>query len=244
MDKELEGQVIELNSGFNNETNEALKQELNQELIAYRDENWGGGRKIAYLETHVAIKQANRIFGFDGWSYEITDLTRVCEIVKTKTDRDGVTKSGWEVGIQCKVKINVDGVIREDVGYGTGIDYSSLTAAYESAGKEAASDALKRALRSFGNQFGNSLYGKIGNEAAVAGAGGTTTSAPARARRGGRPSGAPMIGQITENQVRFINKLAKDKGTDLATVLPKGKKLEEISKQDASEIIDKLNKQE
>jgi DNA repair and recombination protein RAD52 len=50
-------------------------------------------------------------------------------------------------------------ITREDVGYGTGIarDYAS---AHESAGKEATTDALKRAFRTFGNQFGNALYDK------------------------------------------------------------------------------------
>jgi DNA repair and recombination protein RAD52 len=45
------------------------------------------------------------------------------------------------------------------VGFGTGIakDYAS---AHESAGKEAVTDAMKRAFRTFGNQFGNALYDK------------------------------------------------------------------------------------
>jgi DNA repair and recombination protein RAD52 len=43
--------------------------------------------------------------------------------------------------------------------YGIGIarDYAS---AHESGGKEATTDALKRALRTFGSQFGNALYDK------------------------------------------------------------------------------------
>ncbi|MCB4748208.1 MAG: RAD52 family DNA repair protein, partial [Sulfurovum sp.] len=45
---------------------------------------------------------------------------------------------------------------REDVGFGTGIA-KTLADAHEGGAKEAATDALKRSLRSFGNQFGNSL---------------------------------------------------------------------------------------
>lgn len=50
-------------------------------------------------------------------------------------------------------------IAREDVGFGTGID-KTLAQAHEGAAKEAVTDALKRAMRSFGNQFGNSLYDK------------------------------------------------------------------------------------
>ena len=48
---------------------------------------------------------------------------------------------------------------REDVGFGTGIA-KTLADAHEGGAKEAVTDAIKRTLRSFGNQFGNSLYDK------------------------------------------------------------------------------------
>ena len=50
-------------------------------------------------------------------------------------------------------------VSREDVGFGNGIA-KTLADAHESAAKEAVTDSIKRTLRSFGNQFGNSLYDK------------------------------------------------------------------------------------
>jgi len=50
-------------------------------------------------------------------------------------------------------------VSREDVGFGTGIA-KSLADAHEGGAKEAVTDAIKRTMRSFGNQFGNSLYDK------------------------------------------------------------------------------------
>lgn len=50
-------------------------------------------------------------------------------------------------------------ISREDVGFGTGIA-KSLADAHEGGAKEAVTDALKRCFRSFGNQFGNSLYDK------------------------------------------------------------------------------------
>ena len=50
-------------------------------------------------------------------------------------------------------------ISRQDVGFGTGVA-RSLADAHENSAKEAVTDALKRSLRSFGNQFGNSLYDK------------------------------------------------------------------------------------
>lgn len=44
-------------------------------------------------------------------------------------------------------------------GFGTGVA-RNLADAHENSAKEAVTDALKRSLRSFGNQFGNSLYDK------------------------------------------------------------------------------------
>ena len=46
--------------------------------------------------------------------------------------------------------------------FGTGVS-KTLADSHENAGKEAVTDALKRAMRSFGNQFGNSLYAKTKN---------------------------------------------------------------------------------
>ena len=48
---------------------------------------------------------------------------------------------------------------REGCGYGSGID-KDIGQAHESALKEAESDAEKRALKTFGNPFGQALYDK------------------------------------------------------------------------------------
>ena len=53
-------------------------------------------------------------------------------------------------------------ISKEDVGFGTGIA-KTLADAHEGGAKEAVTDALKRALRSLGSQFGNSLYDKSRN---------------------------------------------------------------------------------
>ena len=114
------------------------------------------GPKGDYLEGWHVIAEANRIFGFDGWSYEVTETACVSQahrqIGKEKRDGFGVTYT-------AKVRVLVAGVMREDFGAGHGYDVDAGLA-HESAIKEAVTDALKRALRTFGNPFGLALYDK------------------------------------------------------------------------------------
>ena len=114
------------------------------------------GPKGDYIEAWWAQAEANRIFGHDGWHQEVTE-TR-CVMEKSRPiGRD--KKVGWGVTYTAKVRILVDGVCREDFGAGHGYDLD-LGLAHESAIKEAVSDAMKRALKSFGWPFGLALYDK------------------------------------------------------------------------------------
>jgi DNA recombination protein Rad52 len=110
------------------------------------------GPKGDYLEGWHVIAEANRIFGFDGWSYDIYTLTQCHEAFKNE-------KGNWVVSYIARVKVNALEVTREDVGYGSGYARNPGDA-HESAVKEAVTDALKRALRTFGNPFGLALYDK------------------------------------------------------------------------------------
>jgi DNA recombination protein Rad52 len=114
------------------------------------------GPKGDYIEGWHAMAEANRIFGFDGWDYDISDCKCVSERPK-KIGKDG--KDGWAVSYTATVLVVVGQVRRKDVGAGHGYDLD-CGLAHESAIKEAVTDALKRALRSFGNPFGLALYDK------------------------------------------------------------------------------------
>ena len=63
----------------------ALGQPLDPTLVSQRKGR--AGRTYDYLEGHAVIDQANRIFGFGGWGYELAgDVTlRQIENVDTKT---------------------------------------------------------------------------------------------------------------------------------------------------------------
>jgi hypothetical protein len=121
------------------------------------------GRSLNYLEGWVAIKEANRIFGFDGWQRETIELRCVAE-AQRPIGRD--QKPGWGVTYIARVRIRLGNqaneapsLVREGSGAGHGIDVD-LGLAHESALKEAETDAMKRALMTFGNPFGLALYDK------------------------------------------------------------------------------------
>jgi DNA recombination protein Rad52 len=132
-------------------------QELNETLssaaVKQRDQS---GRKLSYIEGWWAIREANRIFGFGAWDQKLVDIKCVAE-KERKIGRD--KRDGWGVSYIATVCVEVAGVIREGVGAGHGIDVD-LGLAHESAIKEAATDAMKRAFMTFGNQFGLALYDK------------------------------------------------------------------------------------
>lgn len=120
-----------------------------------------GGSSVSYVEAYHAENEANRIFGFDAWDRE-TELTHIGE-----REQDGK----WRVYYRAKVRITVrsdgDVTVREGCGFGSGID-RDIGQAHESALKEAESDAEKRALKTFGNPFGQALYDKTQSNVADA----------------------------------------------------------------------------
>lgn len=114
------------------------------------------GPKGDYIEAWHAQAEANRIFGEFDWCQEVTETKCVSENPR-KIGK--AQKDGWGVTYTAKVRITVEGTAREDFGAGHGYDLD-LGLAHESAIKEAVSDAMKRALKSFGNPFGLALYDK------------------------------------------------------------------------------------
>lgn len=113
------------------------------------------GPKGDYIEGWHAIAEANRIFGHGNWSYTIKGLTK--DSVTEGTNNKGDVQ--WQAAYTCIVTLTVGDVVREDVGFGSGFA-KQIGDAIEGATKEAVTDALKRALRTFGNPFGLALYDK------------------------------------------------------------------------------------
>jgi DNA repair and recombination protein RAD52 len=108
------------------------------------------GMNLSYVEAWRCIAEANRIFGYGCWNRE----TVYCKEVSRTQNAD---KN--KVGYEAKVRITVGDVVREGTGHGSQVS-RDLFDAVEGAAKEAESDAMKRALMTFGNPFGLALYDK------------------------------------------------------------------------------------
>jgi recombination DNA repair RAD52 pathway protein len=134
-----------------------LKAPLDRARVKTREQGKG---TVSYIEAYHAENEANRIFGFDAWDRETTlDL-----IGEPRLGKDKYGNDQWRVAYRAKVRITVRTptggvVVREGCGFGSGID-RDVDQAHESALKEAESDAEKRALKTFGNPFGQALYDK------------------------------------------------------------------------------------
>ena len=104
-----------------------------------------GGREADYLESFDVIDKANEVFGYGQWGTDIVEM----EIIPAG-DRSVVRATVTLYVHDCKP--------RQDVG--VNISAGPKPEALETAIKGAVSDAMKRAFRHFGAQFGNDLYDK------------------------------------------------------------------------------------
>nr|OQO29583.1 hypothetical protein B0A51_03664 [Rachicladosporium sp. CCFEE 5018] len=128
-----------------------LDKQLGPEYISTRPGNGGG--KVHYLAAEKVINLANEVFGFNGWSSSIQNVT----IDFVDEHENGKVSLGLSTIVRVTVR---DGTFHEDVGYGHIENCKGKAAAFEKAKKEGATDGMKRALRNFGNVLGNCLYDK------------------------------------------------------------------------------------
>ncbi|KAF7307718.1 hypothetical protein MKEN_01131900 [Mycena kentingensis (nom. inval.)] len=129
-----------------------LNQKLGPEFVSQRPGH-GGGPKLTYAEGWKIINVANEVFGYQGWSSSIVSMTTdYCDLTEQKK---------YNVGVSVVMRVTLqEGAYHEDVGYGSMENSKSKGAALDKCKKEAVTDALKRALRNFGNVMGNCLYDK------------------------------------------------------------------------------------
>lgn len=144
---------------FTSEQVAALTAPLDGKVVRERAQ---AGRQLSYIEGWWAIAEANRIFGFDGWTRETVLLEQTSkDLLEIQGYGSKPNYQQWRVSYIAKVRIRVGDVVREGVGYGSGMGKpEALGDAIESAVKEAETDAMKRALMTFGNPFGLALYDK------------------------------------------------------------------------------------
>lgn len=126
-----------------------LKRHLSPKCIKHRGSN---GQTLSYIEGWHAVSEANRVFGFDGWDRET--VASQCVWAKPVGTKYG---AAYLTRVRITVRAGDQKVVRE--GSGTGeATAASPGLAHEIAAKGAETDATKRALSTFGNVFGLSLY--------------------------------------------------------------------------------------
>jgi DNA recombination protein Rad52 len=142
--------------GFSAKQLQALRRSLNSRHIRTREAH---GRELSYIEGWYAISEANRIFGFDGWSRETVDSR--CVLAREN-------RGSFLAVYVAKVRITVqaDGAIIVRDGHGSGEGRGTSPGdVHDIALKAAETDATKRALATFGKPFGLELYRKDKNPA-------------------------------------------------------------------------------
>ncbi|EFQ98739.1 DNA repair and recombination protein rad22 [Nannizzia gypsea CBS 118893] len=130
---------------------ERLNKQLGPEFLSSRP---SGGGKVHYITADKCINLANEVFGFNGWSSSIQNIT---QDFADENPNTGKVSVGLSVIVRVTLK---DGTYHEDIGYGHIENCKGKAAAFEKAKKEGTTDALKRTLRTFGNVLGNCIYDK------------------------------------------------------------------------------------
>jgi DNA recombination protein Rad52 len=127
-----------------------LRARLPRRHVKERDAD---GITLHYLEGWHVIAEANRIFGFDGWDRET--VASQCVWTKQLGSRFA---AAYVVRVRITVRAGEARIAREGSGAGEATA-ATPGQAHELAAKAAETDATKRALSTFGNAFGLSLYG-------------------------------------------------------------------------------------
>ena len=230
--------------GLSPAVSQALGQPIDPAIVSQRKGR--GGRSFDYLEGHVVIAQANAIFGYGGWGYELVgDVTlRRIETVNPQTGEVKV-----EQGYSAPVRVSVAGALpRTDVGVHPVAEDNFD--GHDTAMKGAVTDGMKRAFRSFGVQFGNAFYGdqpQVGNQPQP-----QRVPAPAKGNSGQAPSnGMSPVRQAQDRRNesqeemlrRRIFEIAAEQGFDddgvrTAVVNQKGKSIDDLTAAELGPLVE------
>jgi Rad52/22 family double-strand break repair protein len=185
--------------GFSAKQVQALRRPPQGRFIRTRQAN---GRELTYLEGWYAISEANRIFGFDGWSRETIESK--CVLAR---ETRGSFLAVYIARVRVTVRANRTTVIREGHGSGEGRG-TSPGEVHDIALKAAETDATKRALATFGKPFGLELY-RGGRTASLQPLPSPAVSVPADARVGFHPDDTTPIPRPSRYYGRRQNQLAE-----------------------------------
>lgn len=135
--------------GFSSKQLQELRRDLDRRYVRTREVE---GRELSFIGGWYAISEANRIFGFDRWNRETIEFR--CVLAR---ENRGTFLAVYVARVRITVNVGSSTVVRE--GHGTGESRgASPGEVHDMALKGAETDATKRALATFGNPFGLSLY--------------------------------------------------------------------------------------
>ena len=98
--------------GFSAKQVQTLQRNLNHRHVRTREAN---GRELSYIEGWYAISEANRIFGFDGWSRETVESR--CVLAR---ENRGSFLAVYIARVRITVHADGATIIREGHGSGEG----------------------------------------------------------------------------------------------------------------------------
>ena len=135
--------------GFTDKQRRRLSTRVNNRHVKTKTE---GESTFSYLSGWHTIAEANRIFGHDSWDRET--LSPKCI---WSDRRHGKFRCLYATKVRITVRAGASQILRDGIGAGLGRSEREESA-HEIALKAAETDATKRALATFGNPFGLSLY--------------------------------------------------------------------------------------
>ena len=134
---------------FSDQQVKALSSKLSSKHVRVREME---GRLQSYIEGWHAIAEANRVFGFDSWDRQTVTSKCVWE-----GSADNRFVCSYTARVRIRVRAGEAQISRDGSGFGHSTG-STPGEAHENALKGAETDAMKRALVTFGNPFGLALY--------------------------------------------------------------------------------------
>ncbi len=158
------GSTLETQNNYkaNGKVTDEMRKVLRMPMDDRHIERMEGRDYLSYIKVEYAVETANRIFGNANWYYEVTSEPVLREIegysAVAQADR-------MQAYYTCRVAVYLFGVkMFEDAGLDIVEEPKDGripdAGDHETAYKGSIANGLKRALRGFGPQFGNSLYAK------------------------------------------------------------------------------------
>ena len=253
-DHQPAGAIVEghdlLWDGLSPTVTRALEQALDPALVSKRKGR--AGKVFDYLEGHVVIDQANKVFGYGGWGYELVGEVALRRVEKVDV-KTGEVKVSYAYSAPVRVTV-LGAPPRTDTGFHPVAE--DTAEGHETAVKGAVTDGMKRALRSFGDRFGNGLYGdRQPQDAKSRGTGAGRTSGksadkprPERVVSPAKGVFSPVPGNdLDETHVRYLRKriieLGVEQGFDEGQVRAAvrnrtGRDLEDLTAQELTPLVE------